>query len=492
MRFAIAGFQHETNSFAPSKAGLAEFEMADSWPGLLSGDTVLLGTEGMNLPIAGFAEAAAADRNVDLAPILWCAAEPSGPVTDEAFEQISKRIVDGIGHAGPIDGVYLDLHGAMITESFDDGEGELLSRLRRRIGRDIPIVISLDLHANISPAMVELADAVSIFRTYPHLDMAETGARAFATLVEILKKGMRPAKAFRQAPFLIPLPAQHTGADPARTLYAGLTSFDHAPNSFTDIAMGFTAGDTPHVGPSIIAHAPSPQHADEIADEILARLMKSERRFDGNLLSAKEAVAKALSIKADRPVVIADVQDNPGAGGSSDTTGILRELVSQGARDAIVGLLNDPTAVESARAAGIDATIKIPLGGKSGLLEQEPFIGCFRVEALTDGRCAYTGEMYGGGVATLGPTALLSLEEQAVGVQIVVTSIRNQCLDLAHFTHIGLRPEAAKIIVVKSTAHFRADFEPIAETVLLAAAPGAFLCSLNDIPYARMRAGMRR
>ncbi|MEM7045205.1 MAG: MlrC C-terminal domain-containing protein [Pseudomonadota bacterium] len=257
------------------------------------------------------------------------------------------------------------------------------------------------------------------------------------------------------------------------------------------MAMGFTAGDTPYTGVSIVAHASSSKLADEIADEVLARVLAAEDRFDTELMSAKEAVDKAMSIKADRPVVIADVQDNPGAGGTSDTTGILRELVSAGARDAIVGLLNDPEAAKAAHAAGVGEIIEIALGGKSGLPEQEPFFGRFRVERLSDGRCTYSGEVYSGGVATLGPTAVLSLAKPYVGVQVVVTSIRNQCLDLAQFTHIGVDPKLAKIILVKSTAHFRADFEPIAEAVLLAASPGAFPCRLEDIPFTQLRPGVR-
>ena len=492
MRIAVAGFQHETNSFAPSKAALANFEMADSWPGLLSGDAVLAGVDGMNLPIAGFAEAASRHGDVDIIPILWCAAEPSGPVTDHAFDEIAHRIVDGVDQACPLDGIYLDLHGAMITEKFVDGEGELLSRLRRHIGDDIPIVISLDLHANISPAMVKLADALSVFRTYPHLDMAETGGRAFAVLRHMIRSGVCMVRAFRQAPFLAPVHAQHTFAEPARSLYQELALLDRGPSSFAEIAMGFTAGDTPDTGISVIAHALSQPLADQLADEVLGKILAAEHRFDAELLSAKEAVSEALSIKADRPVVIADVQDNPGAGGTSDTTGILRELINAGAKDAILGLLNDPDAAKAAHAAGVGGVIEIALGGQSGLPGQGPFFGSFKVEKLGDGRCVCSGEVYGGTVAALGPTAVLSVAKEGVGVQVVVTSIRNQCLDLAHFTHIGLKPEQAKIIVVKSTAHFRADFEPIAEAVLLAYSPGAFPCKLEGIPYRCLRAGVRR
>lgn len=491
MRIAVAGFQHETNSFAPSYADLAAFEMADSWPGLLCGEEVLEGTRGMNLPMAGFIEAASRDRGTNLFPLLWCAAEPSGPVTDNTFDEISNRILEGLVKAGPLDGIYLDLHGAMITESLLDGEGELLSRVRHRVGNHIFIAISLDLHANVSPTMVHLADAICVFRSYPHLDMAKTGARAYAALKSIIDAGAPPARAFRQAPFLIPLHAQHTGSNPAASLYAGLADFDRAPDSFVEIAMGFTAGDTPDTGISIVAHAATSGVADQIADEVLSRVLAAEDRFDTELLSAETAVATAISMAGERPVIIADVQDNPGAGATSDTTGILKALVRAGASGAIVGLLQDPEAAKAAHVAGIGGMIEIALGGKSGLPGQEPFYSRFLVEKLGDGHCVYSGEMYGGGTAMLGPTAVLRVQEKDVGVQVVVTSIRNQCLDLAHFTHIGLAPKQAKIIVVKSTAHFRADFEPIARSVLLTASPGAFPCCLNDIPFARLRTGVR-
>jgi microcystin degradation protein MlrC len=243
-RIAIAGFQHETNSFATTIAGLAEFEMADAWPPLLRGADVISGTHGMNLPIAGFAGAAASRPDVTLVPILWCSAEPNGPVTRAAFDTIAAEILDGLRAARPLDGIYLDLHGAMITETHFDGEGALLRMIRAEVGPDLPIAISLDLHANLTQTMVDLANSIAIFRTYPHLDMAETGARCLPRLLDHIA-GWRPEKAFRQCPYLIPLHAQFTGADPARALYARAT--DGA-----ELAMGFTGADMRDTGPSVL------------------------------------------------------------------------------------------------------------------------------------------------------------------------------------------------------------------------------------------------
>ncbi len=461
--------------------------MADSWPPLLAGRAVVTETRGMNLPIAGFATAAEA-VGADLVPILWASAEPSGPVTDEAFETITGRILTSLSNAGAPDALYLDLHGAMIAESLIDGEGALLAKAREAMG-DNPIVVSLDLHANISAEMARYADYISIYRTYPHLDMADTGARAFAGLAHILK-GNQLAKAFRQAPFLVPLHAQHTCADPARGLYEKIKDLEMTKGVRADLAMGFTAGDTPDTRAALVVYAESQSNADNVADAFLADLLLSRDGFETGLLTTAEAAEKALRNESGRPVIIADVQDNPGAGGSSDTTGILRELIERQATGVLAGLLHDPAAAKAAHAVGKDRVIEIALGGHSGVPGDAPLTGQFRVVELGDGNCVYTGEMYGGGTATLGPTAVLS--PAGTDIMIVVTSVRNQCLDLAHFTHIGLNPARARIILVKSTAHFRADFEPIGDRVLLAASPGHFPCVLKDVRYRNLPDGVAR
>ncbi len=489
-RIAIAGFQHETNTFGLTRAAYRDFEIADSWPPLLTGMDVISGTAGINLPIAGFAAAAGDDPAVELVPILWCAAEPCSYVTDDAFERISGMLIDGLGRAGHLDGIYLDLHGAMVTETFEDGEGELLRRLRESFGEDLPIAVSLDLHANITAQMVDLATTIAIFRTYPHLDMAETGARCFPLLMSQIA-GTRPCKAFRQGQFLIPLSAQYTGAEPCRSLYAALERIASAPGVTADIALGFTAADIADAGPSVVAYAPNQARADELADRLAAELAAAEAEFDCRLLTPEEAVREAMSIETGRPVVIADVQDNPGAGATSDTTGLLSALVEADAQAAVLGLLCDPEMAGRAHAKGVGAEIEGALGGRSGIAGDRPFTGRFLVETLGDGNCSYTGEMYGGATAVLGPCAVLRVLDTAADVRVVVSSLRSQCLDLALFTHIGVDPRRARIVCVKSTVHYRADFEPIAASVLSAAAPGAFPCQLADVPYRRLRPGLR-
>lgn len=483
-RIAVAGFQHETNTFAPSRTGFDTFVEADAWPGLLTGAEVLPGMAGKNLPLAGFAAAAAAAPETDLLPVLWCSAEPGGKVTDDAFERIAGMLVDGIRAAGPLDGLYLDLHGAMVTDSHDDGEGELLARLRAAVGPDLPVAVSLDLHANVTRRMVEHAGVIAIFRTYPHLDMAATGARCLPLLSRVIADGP-PAKAFRQAPFLIPLQAQYTGADPCRGLYARLG--DLPAGATADIALGFTAADIPDAGPSVVAYAEDQARADAVADGLMQAILDAEPEFDAGMLGAAEAVRAAMAAPPGRPVVIADVQDNPGAGATSDTTGLLAALVAAGAQDALLGVIADAETAAEAHRHGVGAGFEAALGGRSGLPGEAPFRATMRVEALSDGRFAFTGEMYGGSTAEIGPTALLSIG----GVRVVVSTKRCQCLDRALFTHLGADPAAARIVTVKSTVHFRADFEPIAGAVLVAEVPGAFPCRLDRVHYRRLRRGMR-
>lgn len=481
-RIAIAGFQHETNSFAATKAGWSDFVMADSWPGMLTGEQVIEETRGMNLPIAGFVAAAEAEPRVELVPLFWCAAEPAAEVTSEAFERAWKMLLDALRAAWPVDGLYLDLHGAMVTESHEDGEGELLDRLQAAFGTDLPIVASLDFHANVTPAMVRHADRLAIYRTYPHLDMAATGARCLPALLARIG-GQRWAKAFRQAPFLVPLNAQFTGAEPCASLFEGLEQIG------AELAMGFTGSDIHDAGPSLIVYARDAATAEARAEALLARLLDAESRFDVTLLSPGEAVAAAATARAGRPVVLAEVQDNPGGGAASDSTDLLYELAAQGAPGTVLGLMHDPEVAATAHAADEGAVIAGGLGGKCGLPGLRPFEGRFAVERLTDGRCRYTGQMYGGGTATFGPSALLRL--LGTDIRIAVTSIRNQALDLGQFAHFGVDPHAARILCVKSTVHFRADFEPIAATIVNVRSRGALCCVLSEVPYRRLRPGVR-
>ena len=263
-RIAIGGLHHETNSFAPQPATFERFAEADGWPPLSRGSEILANTAGINLAISGFVEAASPRH--ELVPLTWANACPSGPVTRDAYERLAGMLVEDLAAAMPVDALFLDLHGAMVTEHLGDGEGELLRRLREVAPR-LPIVAALDLHANVSEAMVALSDALVAYRTYPHVDLALTGARCLP-LLEAMLAGVRLAKAFRRIDFLIPLPWQCTTIEPARSLYAMLGELEGGEVASASVCTGFPAADTPVCGPSVTAYGRDQAAADAAADRL--------------------------------------------------------------------------------------------------------------------------------------------------------------------------------------------------------------------------------
>ncbi len=263
--------------------------------------------------------------------------------------------------AGQLDAVYIDLHGAMVCEHLDDGEGEILARIRDVVGPSVPLIASLDLHGNVTPLMVEKADCLIAYRTYPHVDMAETGRRCAAHLGMLLG-GERYAKAFRQLRFLIPIAWQSTDMEPCRSLYAELAALEDEAIPTLSFLPGFPAADFPDCGPSVIAYGRSQSEADHAADRFATMVADQEMAFAGEVLSPDEGVQRAMAIAAAgaaRPVIIADTQDNPGAGGNSDTTGMLRALVANGAERAAIGLIVDRDAAMAAHRAGIGAVVNL-------------------------------------------------------------------------------------------------------------------------------------
>jgi len=489
-RIAIAGFQHETNTFAPSHATYSEFEEADAWPGLLKNDEVTRELSGLKVSLTGFTDAAMVKGGYEIIPVLWCAAEPSSYVTNDAFERIASQIMQGIRDAGELDGIYLELHGAMVTQAFEDGEGELLSRIRDLTGPDLPIAVSFDLHANITPQIIRHASSINIFRTYPHIDLVDTGARSFRSMERLLTS--EPLyKAFRQVPFLVPLTSQHTGSEPCQSIYASLEHLSNETFFSADIAMGFPPADIYHAGPSVVAYAGSQNDADKAADALLQTLIDAETDFDDVLLSPQAAVTEAMVHSGSKPIVIADAQDNAGAGASSDTTGLLNTLVQSNAQGVVLAILNDVDVAAQAHELGKNAEFSASLGGKSGQDDQYPYVGRFRVEALSNGEFPFTGDMYAGMTASLGLMAVLRVLDTPADVRVVIGSVRCQCLDQAIFTHIGIEPTQQRIVAVKSSVHFRADFESIADKVLVVEAPGAHPCRLDKINYKNLRPGVR-
>jgi microcystin degradation protein MlrC len=487
-RIAVGAFLHETNTFAPTKATYDDFVHGGGWPSMALGDDVLKVMRNINVGSAGFVETAEAQR-WEMVPTISCAASPSAHVTKDAYERIVKVMIDGIKAAGPLDGVYLDLHGAMVTEHLDDGEGEILARVRHVIGKELPLVVSLDLHANVTPEMVEQADALVAYRTYPHVDMADTGRAAARHLALLLQTGQRFAKAFRQLPFLIPISWQCTNDEPTKGIYQKLASLETDAVPTLSFAPGFPAADFAHCGPSVFAYGKTQADADAAADELTKLIIGHEDDFDGRIFTPDEGVRHAMELAkaASKPIVIADTQDNPGAGGDSDTTGMLRALVRNNASKAAIGVIYDPQSAKAAHAAGVGTTVMLALGGKSGIPGDAPYKETFVVEQLSDGQFVAPGPYYGGRDMDMGPSACLRIDD----VRVVVSSHKAQLADQSMYRYVGIEPTEQSILVNKSSVHFRADFEPIAEKLLICAAPGAMPADTAALPWTRLRPGIR-
>src|ERR1700730_14441964 len=487
-RIAVGGFLHETNTFAPTKATYADFVHGGGWPSMAHGADVLKVMRKINVGLAGFVEQAEAN-GWELVPTISCGASPLAHVTRDAFERIVKVMVDVIANAGALDAVYLDLHGAMVTEHFDDGEGEILRRVREVIGPDLLLVASLDLHANVTPEMVEHADALIAYRTYPHVDMADTGRASAEHLALILKTKQRLAKAFRQLPFLIPISWQCTNDQPTKGIYEKLAALQSEAGPALSFAPACPAADFSHCGPSVFAYGRTQADADAAADKVTAIIASHEDDFDGKIYSPDEGVRHAMELAktASKPVIIADTQDNPGAGGDSDTTGMLRALVRNNAQRAAIGVIYDPASAKAAHAAGVGATVTLALGGTSGIPGDAPYQETFTVEKLSDGKFRAPGPYYGGRELDMGPSACLRIGD----VRVVVGSRKAQLADQSMYRYVGIEPTEQAILVNKSSVHFRADFEPIAEKLLICAAPGAMPADPASLPWTRLRPGIR-
>ncbi|WP_116521598.1 M81 family metallopeptidase [Achromobacter insuavis] len=487
MHILVAGFQHETNTFAPSKAAYENFVRGEGFPAMVRGDDMLALRE-VNIPAGGFINAALAQGHT-VRTVIWAGASPSAHVTRDAYERIAGEIVDA-ARAGGFDAIYLDLHGAMVAEHLDDGEGELLARVRALVGSGLPVVGSLDLHANVTAQMLREADALAAFRTYPHVDMAVTGEHAARLLAARVAAGAKWVRAERRLPFLIPINGMCTMLQPSQGVYEELERLEQTPGvASISFAPGFPAADFPECGPVVWAYGTDADAVERVTEALYQRVLELEPQWSPDFLAPADAVkrAQALAAGASRPVVIADTQDNPGAGGDANTTGMLRALVEANAQNAALGLFYDPEAVRQATAAGIGNKVRLRLGGQSGVAGDAPFEGEFVVETLSPGKLRFDGPMMNGMDVDLEAVAGLRLG----GVRVVVSATKTQMLDRNLFRVGGVQPEEMSILVVKSSVHFRADFQPIAQDVLVAKAPGPMQADPADLPWTRLQPGIR-
>jgi microcystin degradation protein MlrC len=486
LRIAVAGFEHETNTFASRKATYDDF--VRDW--FHRGDELRQLCDTNTVP-GGFVGAIEASPDLELVPLLHAGATPGGLITADAVERIEGEILEGLRQSKP-DAVILCLHGAMVTELSDDGEGQMLRHVREIVGPSVPVVAVLDLHANLTQAMVDLADVLVPYNTYPHVDMAERGEEAVRLAVQIARSEVKPATGYVKLPIAPVTPKQFSGAEPTKSIMDKAFEIETRPGVLNAaVCFAFAYADTPHVGMGILVTTNDDQTtADQFASELANLIMERHQEFRPDLISVEEAVHTAIA-EPEGPVILADLGDNPGGGSACDGTALLWALLDLGADNAAVALIADPDVVGQAFKKGVGGELTTALGGKTDELHGFPIPITATVLSLSDGRFVYEGPMNTGAEDSLGRTAVLACQGRHGGtVEVIVCENRVQPYDAAIFRSQGIEPTKKKILVVKSMVHFRGGIGPLARKIIEVDTPGLTSMDLNRFSYTKLRRPM--
>lgn len=459
-RVLIASVMHETNTFSRLPTDLEAFRRRY----LHRGDAVPVAFRGTSTEIGGFLEVAEREGWKVSHPVA-AAATPSGKVTGEAWAVLSGEIVEAARERP--DGILLALHGAMVTETVDDAEGDLLERLRGVVGPDVPIAITLDLHANVTERMARLANIIIPYRTYPHVDQLDRARQAAGLMAHAMAGEIRPMTVVVRRPTLDGMDhGRTTSAGPMRDLLARAAEFEKEPGVLVvGLNAGFGWADIPEAGPSVtVTGDGNSARWRAIADELMDEVWRRRAENTATLLPVAAAVARAKQVgQPGKPVVLADVTDNPGGGGYGDATRLLAGLIEAGAQNAAFCPITDPEAVAACKAAGVGATVRLAIGGKIDPAFGPPLEVEGTVRFLGDGAFTFDGPMWKGLKGSMGDIAVLAIG----GVEVVLATNRFQVTDPQHFLAAGIDPRAKAIIGLKSSQHFRAAYQPIAAEVLL-------------------------
>lgn len=492
-RVAAAQISHETNVFSSVPTDLAAFEASS----LRFGDAILEAEVGTNSAFGGFIPGA--ERNVlDLMPVISVWATPSGMVTMTAIEFLRDNLISGLKHMlvhGGLGGVLLALHGSMVTELDDDGDALILEAVRQVIGKEVPVVSTLDLHANISRRMVDAADLLIGYDTYPHVDMAERAEEACELLARLIRNEVNPTPCLVKPPMLPTSQNMPTDREPMRSLIARAHAMERDPRVLNvTVAGGFPPSDGPDTGFSVLLTTDDdPALAERLASDLAKHAWETKDLFLGGVSTFEEATRAILDAEPrSKPIVLVDIGDNPWTGGPGDSAEIVRFLIDKGISGAAVALICDPETVQQAISAGVGATIDIRLGGKTDRLHGKPLIATAIVQRITDGHYVNEGPMMASVQVNLGPSVVLRCAPASPGrgVDVLVTSRAETPIDLNVFRSNGIEPTRLNVIGLKGKGHFRAAFEPIADQVILVEGPGITGADLSRLPFMKLRRPM--
>ena len=481
----IGGFLHETNEFNPIRTDLESFRIRE----LLYGDEVVAKRRNTATEVGGFIEVLE-KRGVEIVPSICAFAMPAGPVTVEAMDAILGEMIAALDRQS-VDGVLLALHGAMVGEGCDDGEGYVLDRIRSRVGRNIPIVSTLDLHATLTPLMAERADALTVYRTYPHMDMPDRGREAAEIMLRILSGEIRPVMAISKPPVMIGPPQNVLPTDqPMKRIMERARDMERTIPGVIAVcpAHGFLQQDVPWGGIGVVVTVDRDRElAQRLADELGVMMFECRREYLVNLPDPAETIRRAMRAEHP-PVAIADSGDNIGAGGPGDGAALLGEILRQGVDSAFVQLC-DPEAARIAANAGVGTKVTLTVGGKSDPMYGPPVEITGVVRALSDG--VYMNRGWGGYWAGVYNDMGLTARIDVGGVTIVVNSIKMSPDNIMHAKSIGVYPEDYRMSVCKGGLAFREAYKPpVANTYIQSDTPGWTSSNLGNFTFKKIRRPM--
>ena len=488
MRLVIAQMKHETNTFSPVPTPLARFAHGRALPP--EGRAVYDAFKGTGTAIGAFIDLADKAGAEAVFPIAGDAA-PGAPVENEAYEAMAGRIVDAV--AGGCDAVLLDLHGAMVARAFDDGEGELLARIRK-VAPEVPVGVALDMHANLFPAMGRLATVIAGYQTYPHVDLYETGLRAAKPVFSLLNKDSKPTLAFGHRSMLPHVMRQSSLDSPNREIQARAREMErqgvdkeHARVLCASFFVGFPHADIPYAGSSAVVVTDGDLgKAQALCDELLDMAWQAREQFVYRIEPLEKSLLRAREMRAG-PVMLLDHYDNCASGGTMDTMAVLGAILDAGLEDVAAFAICDPQAMEQIKRAGEGARVTIPLGGKMDMpalgLKGKPRAVTGNVRRINNGIYHNEGPMARGELGDMGLSALLDTGK----VEIAVISRQVEPFDIAPFRALGIEPAKKRYLMLKSRVHWRAGLGPMAKAVVECAGEGVCTSDYSQLKFRRVR-----
>lgn len=477
MRIAIAGFLHESNTFTGEVTEVRHFAEAFYHRGA---DLIPIWRDAHH-ELGGFI-AGCETEGAAIVPLLAASATPKGPVTDEAYEIIVADLIAAIETARPFDGLLLALHGAMVTPSCASADSETLRRVRNAIGREIPLILSLDMHGNLTEDMVRLPDATIAYRTYPHVDQRERGVECARLMAHMLRGAVRPVQAAVKLPLLIHIVQQYTEAGAMKAIKDEVVRTAGLPGMLSaSIAPGYIYADVPHMGAAVVAVADGDAAlAQAEAQRLAAFVFERRDALNAGLPDIEKAIRKAAA--APGTVCLMDAGDNIGGGGPGDSTILFDALRREGLGPACV-VLFDPEAAAVCEKAGEGARVTLPVGGKTDGRHGAPVLVTAVVHAISDGRFVETEARHGGARdQNQGLTAVLKTGD---GHTVILNSLRVMPTSLEQLRSLGVDPLAHRFVLVKGVTAPLAAYGPIAGAVIAVDTPGVTQAGPEAFAYAR-------